>query len=260
MTKSFELWSTETFTVPSKTVVSANAIPSSTIIFAPRETLTNVSEVTTDNGRWYTYDGNIYPSATTMISATDTEGQQALKEWRQRIGKEEATKITTKAASRGNNWHKFSELFFAGKPTWPCLSDTGDVQYGAMFANVLNTKIKKILASEARVVSNEYGLAGRVDVCAELHDGRVAIVDFKTGKKMKTGNRFNNYMIQTTFYADALTEIWSDVTVDTVIVAQLLPNEIIWQESLASDWRPMLVDRISQYASILNTEMDKLSD
>lgn len=252
MASSFELWSTETYDIQ-----QANTVPESTITFAPRETFTNVKEVTTDQGRWYQYDGDIYPSATTMISATDHEGKVALKEWRERIGHDAASKITQNAASRGNRWHRFSELFFAGKPTWPCLTDTGDVAYGSTIANLLNTKIRAIHASEARVISKQYGLAGRVDVCVELHDGRMAVLDFKTGSKMKTGNRFTNYLIQTTFYADALNEIWSDVNIDTVIIAQMTPKAIFWQETCTSHWRPLLIERINQYAEILNAEMAK---
>lgn len=245
-------WSSTSYDIRANGV----SVPESTITYAPRETFTNVSEVTTDAGRWYSYENIFYPSITTMIKATDFEGTKALQEWRERVGTEAATRITTTSAAKGTRWHRFSELFFMKKPTWPCLTDVKDVPYGATLGHLLNEKIETVIASESRVISPRYGLAGRVDVGVKLHDGRSAIIDFKTGRREKSGNRLENYFIQTTFYADALTDVWEDETIDTVIIVQLLPNSIVWQESHVDHWRPKLTAKIEHYAHILNESME----
>ena len=62
---------------------------------------------TTDSGRLYaTPTGEKYKSITTVLS---NHNKQAIMEWRERIGAEEATKISTKAATRGTKVHKICE-------------------------------------------------------------------------------------------------------------------------------------------------------
>ena len=108
------------------------------------------------------------------------------------------------------------------------------------------------MASETRVISKQYGIAGRMDMAVQLNDGRYAILDFKTGKKRKSGNRLDNYALQCTFYADALTEHWSYGIIDTIVIAQLLPDGIIWQETQPVLWRESLQSRVVAFAEQVN--------
>jgi len=233
------------------------AIPPSTITYAPITLQLPIEEVTYDGKRWYLYEGQQYPSVTNMISATDTEGRAALTEWRRRIGHSAATSITQNAAKRGTQWHAFCEQFVTGESVpWSLFTEPTDSTYAAHIAETLNAKIRSVLVSETRVVSSHYGLAGRMDMAIQLHDGRYAILDFKTGKKLKSGNRLLNYALQCTFYADALTEHWSHGTIDTIIIAQLLPDRIVWQETSPAPYRVPLQERVKSFATMVNTQLE----
>lgn len=243
-----------TTTLPLTTCTSR--IPASTVAYTPMSIPLQLQETTRGGKRWYVYQGEYYPSITTMLSATDDEGNTALRAWRKAVGQEAATRITQTAAKRGTQWHAFCEQFLTGQPyAWQSLTEPNDISYAALVGQTLNTYIKSVVASETRVVSTTYGLAGRLDVGVQLHDGRYAIVDFKTGKKPKTGNRLQNYGIQATFYADALTEHWKGGIIDTVVIGQLLPDRILWQEAPAAAFRQLLQDRITKFAECVNMQL-----
>lgn len=245
-------WNAVRYPVPPSGVPT---IPTSQIVYAPTPLPRAVQEVQQDGLRWYQYDGQLYPSISTLLSSTDTEGQQSLKEWRQRVGATRAAVITQTAAKRGVRWHTFCEKFVLREAvSWSLLTEPTDVAYAAHVATILNQQIARVIATETRVVSTQYGVAGRLDMAVELHDGRRAILDFKTGSKQKTGNRLQNYALQATFYADALSE-QSETPIDTIIIAQLLPEAVVWQESHVSAWRDTLCARIADYARRMNTRL-----
>jgi genome maintenance exonuclease 1 len=242
--------------IPFQPAPHAAVLPSSQITFAPVSLPITLNETMRDGKRWYVYQGEYYPSITTMISATDDEGNNALKQWRTAVGHDAATRITSTAARRGTQWHTFCEQFVARQPVaWANLTEPNDISYAALLGQTLNARIASVIASETRVVSSTYGLAGRLDMAIQLHDGRYAILDFKTGKKPKTGNRLQNYGIQAAFYADALTEHWKSGIIDTIVIAQLLPDRILWQESDVAVHRPLLRERIDKFATLVNTQL-----
>ena len=65
------------------------------------------------NGRRLaTPDGNKLPSVTTILDATKSEeSKQALQNWRNRVGREQAQQITTEAANRGTRMHTYLEQY-----------------------------------------------------------------------------------------------------------------------------------------------------
>ena len=232
---------------------TAAAIPASTVVYDPQPLRVTLTETYHDGKRWYTAQGQRYPSITTLLSTTDEEGQAALHKWRARVGPAEAERVSRTAATNGTRWHDFCEAYLMGKPVWSYVSDPSAPPMAAAIATLLNTKIRRVLVSESRLMSTRYQVAGRIDVCAELTDGRIAVIDFKTGKKPKSGNRLTNYGLQATFYADALTEWLNHGTVDTIVIVQLCPKMLLWQESSATYWRPALEERVAQFAQLQQT-------
>lgn len=236
------------------TSYSINGTPQCTIEYTPIMLPVSITETLRDGTRWYLFEDNLYPSISQLISATDEEGNKSLQQWRQRVGHATAAEITQKAASRGTRWHKFCENFVTRQHIgWSLFESPEDAAYGAHIAAVLNTQLRAVVATEMRVVSTTYGIAGRMDMAVQLQDGRYAILDFKTGKKRKSGTRLDNYALQGTFYADALTEHWSYGIIDTVVIAQLLPDRILWQETQPAYWRDALRKRVNTYARQVNT-------
>lgn len=224
-------------------------VPPSQVKYLPIKYSSNITEVYDSHGRrWYQdEDGtNRYASITTVLGATDTEGKKALSEWRERCGDEMAEAITRKAATNGQRWHDYCEAFLKGKPVWPFLTETKDPGRASAIAHMLNAKVKNVVLSETRMANSVLKVAGRVDLGVQLHDGRNGIIDFKTGKRKKQDSRLVKYCKQATFYADTLT-CSTDMTFDVVIVVQLTPEGLYWQESSPNLWRDALVDDVIDF-------------
>lgn len=220
--------------------------------------VSNMDTVKLNETRFYKLGDEFFPSITSVLKATDLEGQKGLARWRKAIGEEKAAAITNAASARGTRWHKFCELYLMGQvPGWSYVTTPEDRRMAIHITHMLNENVKRVLANEVSVVSRRYGIAGRLDLAAELSNGKCAIIDFKTGKKKKTGNRLDQAALQGAFYADALTESLPMGIIDTVVVAQLTPSSLYWQETPAAEWREKLQAKIAQYAEIVNKELSK---
>src|SRR6185437_10594636 len=74
-----------------------------------------VEDYSRDGQRWYrTPAGNSYPSVTTALGAT--ADKSFLKEWRERIGEQEAEAISAESRRVGTAMHAALENFILGKP------------------------------------------------------------------------------------------------------------------------------------------------
>ena len=71
--------------------------------------LGTITEKNVNGKRHYiTPSGAVYPSVTTVLSMQD---KSYLKEWRDRVGEEEADRITQEACRRGEKFHAVVEQF-----------------------------------------------------------------------------------------------------------------------------------------------------
>ena len=70
---------------------------------------------TTSNGRTYsTSNGKSYPSVTTVLSILN---EDIIKAWRDRVGEEEANRISGKASNRGTRVHSIVEKYLNNEDT-----------------------------------------------------------------------------------------------------------------------------------------------
>ena len=67
-----------------------------------------LDSTTVDGKRQYVTPDGTFPSITTVLGRKKA---QAIKKWRERVGAEEANKITTQASRRGTNMHKVVENY-----------------------------------------------------------------------------------------------------------------------------------------------------
>ena len=67
-----------------------------------------LESTTVDGKRQYMTPDGTFPSITTVLGRKKA---QAIKKWRERVGEEEANKITTQASRRGTNMHKVVENY-----------------------------------------------------------------------------------------------------------------------------------------------------
>jgi len=191
--------------------------------------LPKLTRETTESGRkYFTPEGNSYPSITTVLSILS---KQAIMEWRKRVGEEEANKISRQAATRGTAVHSLAEDYLNNNEDW---------SKGAMPANlasfndirpILDKHIDNIWMQEQFLYSDKLKCAGQVDCIAEF-DGQLSIVDFKTSRRVKKKENITSYFIQMAFYAAAFYERTGIPIRQGVIVMAVDGNEpLVFKEN-----------------------------
>ena len=157
---------------------------------------------TTQQGRRYLVDGMMWPSVTTVIGHSK---KKSIMEWRNRVGEEEANKISKRASTRGNKCHKLCELYLENKSISKYSDDPLSMGLFYQITPYLDS-IDNIHALEAPLCSSLLKMAGRVDCIAE-YNGELAIIDFKTSTKYKREEWIHDYFAQETAYAIMFQEL-----------------------------------------------------
>ena len=136
-----------------------------------------------DGLRHYNIDGSSdkLPSVTTVISQTQEADKAAsLQRWRDRVGHEEAKRITQEAAARGTSMHLYLEKYCLGEG-YLDMTDVGNVakhMAEVIMDRGIDNRIDEIYGTEATMYYP--GLyAGATDMIA-LHK-RVKYFVFKKG-------------------------------------------------------------------------------
>jgi genome maintenance exonuclease 1 len=164
---------------------------------------------TIDGKRHYiTPSGKAYPSVTTVLSTMNSD---AIQKWRDKVGHEEATKISTQAAKRGTAVHLIAERYLRNEDDY--LRDAMPVNVDSFkpIQQYLDKWCDKVYANEISLYSDELRTAGRCDMIGRIHGVRT-IGDFKTARKAKQEQYILNYFYQCTAYALMLYErckLWS---------------------------------------------------
>ena len=211
----------------------------------PKLVRTNVG-----GNRHYETPNGSYPSITSVLSIRNKEG---IIEWRKRVGNEEANRIMRKAATRGTQFHSLMEKYFLNE-----IDDFSSFSGAAMAKNpavwflfceavqILEKKGGDIYCIEDYLYSDEYGVAGAVDMIAE-YEGITSVVDFKTSNKEKKEEWIENYFIQGTAYAKMFTERTSIPCEQLVIF--IMPDNGIPQIFVKSvdDYIPQLITAIEDF-------------
>jgi CRISPR/Cas system-associated exonuclease Cas4 (RecB family) len=157
-----------------------------------------------DGKRIYqTPSGEGYPSVTTVLGIL---GKEDLMAWRRRVGEEEANRISTQAARRGTAVHKLCEEYLNNNPDYSKKHMPANIQMFNAMKPILDEKINNIWYQECFLYSNELQTAGQVDCICEWN-GELAVVDFKTSRKLKKEEWILNYYMQVSFYAKAFEEM-----------------------------------------------------
>jgi genome maintenance exonuclease 1 len=168
----------------------------------------------TINGkRHYVTPNGKYPSVTTVLGFFKA---RALKEWRERVGPEEANRITARATRRGTSVHKIAEDYLSNKVDFAQGHMPTNVQSFQTLRPILDKSIGEIYGLEVPLYSDELRVAGRTD-CIGLWDGEPAIIDFKTSNKPKKYEWIDNYFEQGACYAKMFEER-TKFSIKTVVI------------------------------------------
>lgn len=176
------------------------------------KTVPKLVQINEDGTRYYqTPEGHKYPSVTTILSEYN---RKAIFEWRQRVGNEQADKVSSKASTRGTKLHKACEDFLNNKE--PVFKSPLEQELFKHFTPTLY-RIDNVYAQELRMYSDHLRVAGTVDCVAEF-DGTLSVVDFKTASKRKQKSHIENYFMQCSAYAVMFEERF-DIPVSQIVVA-----------------------------------------
>lgn len=167
------------------------------LIFPPSE------QVNTDEGRIYQVEDAAYPSVTRVLAARPNEG---LEKWKKRVGPKEAYRVAERARLRGTAIHKRVEAYLGNEEELPDLQPHYMEVWGRL-KQWLDAHVTCVWAQEQNVFSRLLGVAGRLDLLAEIDGKTLAVVDLKTAGRMKKSEYLQNYRLQCAFYGCAVYEL-----------------------------------------------------
>ena len=177
---------------------------------------------TTETGRKYTLpDGRKYDSVTTILS--HAKDKTFLKEWRNRVGEEEANRIVKRSTSRGTKLHEACEKYL--------LNELTDMKISMLMPDVkdffmqlkphIDKNVGNVYGTEQALFSDRLKIAGRTDCIAEWQ-GKLSIVDYKNSIREKREDWIQDYFIQCTAYANLFEDL-TGLPIEQIVV--LIANE-----------------------------------
>jgi ATP-dependent exoDNAse (exonuclease V) beta subunit len=211
------------------------------IIERPKNFHNIESRTLTDGSRWYiTPNGDELPSVTTVLSILS---KGFITKWKEKVGTEEAERISKQAICRGNELHSLCESYLKNEKIGPLLPTSQELfQSVKPYLNRIGT----IHLLEDTLWSNTLGMAGRTDVIAEF-DGVLSVIDFKSASKPKKEEWIQNYFLQTTAYSLMHTERYGEPVKQVVVIIAIedeFPQIFIKKPK---NYIPDLIKVIKQY-------------
>ena len=180
--------------------------------------------------RVYDINNSRLPSVTTILAAT--KNQQFLKNWKARVGEQEAERIKNLSGKRGTAMHKFLENHITGVG-YDDLTPIG-CEAKPMAQKVIEMGLENVEEYYGSEVMLHYpGLyAGSTDLVC-LHNGLETIVDFKQSNRPKKIEWIEDYYLQASAYAMAHDEVYRSTIRQAVIM--ICTPDLYYQEFKIQD-------------------------
>ncbi len=174
----------------------------------------SVVQINSENGRRYQTPDGIFPSVTTILSGTKPEADRlALEQWRNRVGIEEAERISKQSTDDGTLLHFCIEglnawdhrmLSYGDALSVIETDDTGaDKDRVKMllgqFRDYIQPRLGQSYFIEEYGWNSNHGYAGAIDHIGEF-DGISSVVDWKNSKKAKREDWIKDYRLQGAAY------------------------------------------------------------
>ena len=209
---------------------------------------------TIDGVRYYdTPTGEKLVSITSVISHYNRE---IFREWRARVGNDEANKVTKKATSRGTDMHTLVEHYIKNEKL-PTVQPLSEMLFKQAKPDL--NKIDNIHAIEQALFSRELGVAGTVDCIAE-YEGELAVIDFKSSKKPKPKKWIEHYFVQCAAYACMLYEMTGIMVKKFVIIMSCEDGEcVVYEEYDKRKYINLLSEYIREFVEFKLQEYGKES-
>ena len=207
--------------------------------------------------RVYDFSGSRLPSVTTILSAT--KNQQFLKDWKAKVGNEEAERIKNLSSRRGTAMHKFLESHIQGVG-YDDLTELGQAAkpMAQKIIEVGLTPVSEYYGSE--VMLHYPGLyAGSTDLVC-LHNDLETIVDFKQANRPKKEEWIDDYYLQIAAYAMAHDAYYGSSIRQGLIM--VCTPDLYYQEFRITDhelrsWKHKFLKRLDHYNELIFDEKER---
>lgn len=212
-----------------------------------------LERVTSESGsRYYVSpQGDNLSSVTTILGATSYSPE--LDAWQKRVGLKEAERIRVEATGLGSLMHEHLENHVQGieRPR-------GTNMVRVMARNMADQIIQKGLPNVDEIWGIEEILyspgryAGTTDLVG-IHEGKQAIMDYKTSKKMKKRANIVDYSLQGAAYALAHDEIHG-TNIERVVVFMVSRDlefqEFIWEGDELAEAKELWNNRLEVFLKL----------
>lgn len=203
-------------------------------------------------------DGSRVPSVTTILDATKpAEARQKLQEWKDRVGHEQAQKITTEAANRGTRMHTYLERYVKNDDLGEFPSNPFAQPSWFMAAEVILKGLGNVDEYWGSEVPLYYsGLYAGTTDCVGMWKGQPAIMDFKQTNKPKKREWIDDYFLQLAAYAEAHNDTYGTNINTGVILMCARPTdehavpqyqEFVLEPQEYAHWRDQWMRRVELY-------------
>ena len=207
--------------------------------------------------RIYDIVGYRLPSVTTILGRT--KNQQFLKDWKAKVGEQEAERIKNLSSKRGTAMHKFLENHITGVG-YDDLTEIGQAA---------KPMAKKIIEVGLTPVEEYYGsevtlyypglYAGSTDLVCN-HNGLDTIIDFKQSNRPKKEEWIDDYFLQIAAYAMAHDYVYKSTIRQGIIMIctpDLYYQEFKIQDSELRSWKHKFLKRLDMYNELIHDEKEQ---
>ena len=209
-----------------------------------------------DHGpRTYAVKDKKVPSVTTILSATQSEEKKkSLDKWRERVGYQEAARITKQAATRGTEMHYVLEQYLNGDG-YLNLSEDG-AQARLMAHEIINNlgALKIIYGNEVNLAYKDRW-AGSTDAVGE-YNNIPTIIDFKQSNRPKREEYVIDYYYQIAAYSLAHKEQYGPINQGLICICTKdgLYQEFKMDNALLNQYENLWLERVDRYDELKKRE------
>ena len=211
-----------------------------------------------DHGsRIYDVAGYRLPSVTTILGRT--KDQKFLKDWKAKVGEQEAERIKNVSSSRGTAMHKFLENHITGVG-YDDLTALGQ-EAKAMANKVIEVGLAPVEEYFGSEVTLYYpGLyAGSTDLVC-LHNNLETIVDFKQANRPKKKEWIEDYYLQIAAYAMAHDYVYQSKIEQGIIM--VCTPDLYYQEFVVNGpelrrYKHEFLKRLDSYHDLIFDEKER---
>ena len=227
------------------------------IKYNDKYTYVSSSRIEDQETRLYDVNGYRLPSVTTILGKT--KDQKFLKDWKAKVGEQEAERIKNLSSSRGTSMHKFLEHYVLGTG-YDDLTELGQ-KAKAMAQKVIELGLAPVEEYYGSEVTLYYpGLyAGSTDLVC-LHNGKETVVDFKQANRPKREEWIEDYYMQIAAYAMAHDYVHNSKIEQGVVM--VCTPDLYYQEFVVSgaelrQWKHRFLKRLDMYYDLIYDEKEK---